>query len=260
MRWSLVLLVAACAASLTRALAQDQVPVPIDSSQSRTPPEPGLFTAGLPRKMLRAEGRIWSFPLRAANHPAATLAVASATIGLIALDPHISPHFSGSEFDRFKRGILTKGPMAVMIVGIPAVTYTSGFLMHDSYAKETGALAIQAAAHGFIVSTIVKAALGRRFPAQIPNGGDFGDTWFKFTGSAHDPGSFPSSHAASAFAAAAVYSSRYHHRRWAPIAAYGLAALASFTRIPDQTHFPSDVFFGAAVGYAIGHFVVVAPH
>src|SRR5262249_25014054 len=144
-------------------------------------------------------------------------------------------------------------------VGIPAVTYASGLLTHDSYSKATGALALQAAAHGFIVTTVVKAALGRRFPVQIPRGGDFGDTWFKFTGPAHDPGSFPSSHAASAFAVAAVYSARYKHRRWVPVAAYGLATLASFTRIPDQTHFPSDVFFGAAVGYAIGHFVVAAP-
>jgi membrane-associated phospholipid phosphatase len=175
------------------------------------------------------------------------------------LDPHIAPYFGRPQFDRFKNGILTKRPMAAMIVGIPAVTYAAGLFTHRTYFTGTGALALQAAAHGFIITTALKAVTGRRFPVQIPDGGNFRDTWLKYSGPAHDPGSFPSTHAASAFAVAAVYSTRYN-KRWVPVVAYGLASLASFSRITDQTHFPSDVFFGAAAGYAIGHFIVAAPH
>lgn len=209
------------------------------------------------RDIARHQKRIWAFPLRVGEHLPATLAVTSATAVLITLDPHVSPYFGKSRFDGYKQGLLSKKPMAVMIGAFPAITYATGLLRNDNHAKGTGLLAAEAAADTLVVSTALKAIMGRRFPGQIPKQGDFTRTWFQFTGPAHDPGSFPSSHAMSAFAVAAVYASRYKQRRWVPLVAYGLASLASISRIPDQTHFPSDVFAGAAAGYAIGHFVVL---
>jgi hypothetical protein len=35
------------------------------------------------------------------------------------------------------------------------------------------------------------------------------------------------------------------------------AAFLSLSRLPDQAHFPSDIFIGAAIGYSISHFVVL---
>jgi membrane-associated phospholipid phosphatase len=93
-------------------------------------------------------------------------------------------------------------------------------------------------------------------PSQIPPNGDLGDTWFKYKGSLTNGGSFPSGHSASAFAVATVISGRYREHRWVPWVAYGVAAGLSLTRLPDQAHFPSDVFFGAALGYGIGHLVL----
>ena len=147
--------------------------------------------------------------------------------------------------------------MAATIAVFPVLTYVGGFLQKDEYAKGTSLLAAEAIADTLIVSTAIKGITGRVFPVQIPDQGDFHRTWFKYTGPPHDPGSFPSGHATSAFAVAAVYSSRYRRHRWVPFVAYGLASLVSLTRIPDQTHFPSDVFAGAAMGYAIGKFIVV---
>jgi membrane-associated phospholipid phosphatase len=39
--------------------------------------------------------------------------------------------------------------------------------------------------------------------------------------------------------------------------AYGLAGLVGFSRVTLQSHFPSDVFAGAALGYVISHDIVL---
>jgi undecaprenyl-diphosphatase len=61
--------------------------------------------------------------------------------------------------------------------------------------------------------------------------------------------SFPSSHAANAFALAYVFA-----RRWprASIAFYALAALVGFSRVYLNRHFTSDVLFAALIGIAAG--------
>jgi len=42
-----------------------------------------------------------------------------------------------------------------------------------------------------------------------------------------------------------------------PWVAYGTAAALALTRLPDQAHYPSEIFIGAAMGYSIGRFVVI---
>jgi len=62
--------------------------------------------------------------------------------------------------------------------------------------------------------------------------------------------SFPSDHAASAFALASVISSEYgsNNSYVSPIA-YGLASLTGLSRLNDNQHWASDVFLGSAIGY-----------
>ena len=60
----------------------------------------------------------------------------------------------------------------------------------------------------------------------------------------------------TAFAVASVTSRRYPRHRWVPYVAYGLAGVVSFSRITTSSHFLSDVFFGAALGYTVGRFTV----
>lgn len=97
-------------------------------------------------------------------------------------------------------------------------------------------------------------------PIEIDPHGDFSDTWFKshgtFTGGR---GSFPSGHTIAAFSVATVFADRYRRHRWVPWVAYGLAGLVGFSRVTLQSHFPSNVFMGAALGYVISHNIVLQP-
>ncbi|MBI4530900.1 MAG: phosphatase PAP2 family protein [Candidatus Latescibacteria bacterium] len=65
--------------------------------------------------------------------------------------------------------------------------------------------------------------------------------------------SFPSGHAAGAFATAAIVANRYHI---APPILYGGASIVALSRIYLGRHFPSDVITGALIGYVGSKLVV----
>jgi hypothetical protein len=75
-------------------------------------------------------------------------------------------------------------------------------------------------------------------PSDAWNGGQFG---------------FPSFHASSSFTIASVVDEYYGYKAGLP--AYALAGLISWSRIDQRDHDLSDVVFGAALGYVIGHSV-----
>ena len=86
----------------------------------------------------------------------------------------------------------------------------------------------------------IKAAVGR----ERPNGGN---------GSRRDS-SFPSGHAATAFAVAAVVD---RHASWkVSVPVYGLAAAIGVSRVLRDAHYLSDVTAGATLGIIVGHTVV----
>ena len=72
---------------------------------------------------------------------------------------------------------------------------------------------------------------------------------------APDTPSFPSGHATTAFAAAAVVGALYPRLR---IPVYGLAALVGLSRVYLGVHYTLDVLAGAALGIALGLGVVWA--
>jgi membrane-associated phospholipid phosphatase len=63
---------------------------------------------------------------------------------------------------------------------------------------------------------------------------------------------FPSGHTSSAFALATLISSVYRDKIWVGILSYTLATGVAWSRVYDNKHWPSDVFIGAALGFAIG--------
>lgn len=67
--------------------------------------------------------------------------------------------------------------------------------------------------------------------------------------------SFPSGHSTSVFAIAAVIASEYKSTVWVPIVSYTVASLSALSRVYDNKHWASDIFMGAAFGWAIGKLV-----
>ena len=70
-----------------------------------------------------------------------------------------------------------------------------------------------------------------------------------------DGTSFPSGHASTLFQVAAVLS---HHARSTPVSVvlYGLATTAAWERITSEQHWASDVWLGAAYGWAVAQLVI----
>src|SRR5215813_7555501 len=214
----------------------------------------------LPRRILGDQKDIWLFPTQVARgrYWIPTLAVVGGTAGLIVADPKIAPYFrkhSGNldDLNDTFDGTITSAETAL----VPLSLLATGYLRHDAYQVNTSLLAGEAYVDSAIVDLALKIATQRKRPYNIPPSGPFSGTFFNNGKSHFSEGSFPSGHAIGAFSIATVIANRYQHRRWVPIAVYGLATAVSLSRVSTSAHFPSDVFLGAALGYAIAKFQVL---
>jgi len=95
------------------------------------------------------------------------------------------------------------------------------------------------------LSGMTKIAVGRRRPSE----GKGAHSYRPFHKVSYDR-SFPSSHASRSFAVATVFADRYDHP--VPLIAYSAATAIAVSRVFLDEHFASDVFAGAALGFAIG--------
>jgi membrane-associated phospholipid phosphatase len=116
------------------------------------------------------------------------------------------------------------------------------YLVGGRYGRRSAKLALGAAVNAMVVVVPLKWVVGRERPDQAHgdlnlNGPGTGDT------------SFPSAHAAAAFAIATVYGRQY--RRWR-IPLYLLAAGVGIARIEAGRHHLSDVVAGAGIGILAG--------
>jgi membrane-associated phospholipid phosphatase len=188
------------------------------------------------------------------------LGVLGATAALIALDPLDTPWLQQPSFQELRAirtitGILSGRNMAIAINAAPLALFIGGLIRRNTYAWQTGLLAAEAAANAEIIAISMKHADRRKRPIEVGPDGDFLYTWFNTKNHAIDgSGCFPSGHTAAAFAVATVFAERYTSSRRL---AFGLAGAIGLSRLIARAHFPSDVFFGAALGYSISHFVVM---
>ncbi|HEX2329689.1 MAG TPA: phosphatase PAP2 family protein [Candidatus Angelobacter sp.] len=241
------------------------------TSEQKPDPHPDTNTSvedkevtwrSLPGNFLHDQKQIWLFPKRLVQgqHVLPTLAVAGTTTALIAMDPHVMPYFQTHARnlddlnDTFDSTITSAEVLAV-----PAGFLVAGYLRNDQHEIGTAILAGEAYANSAVVDLAMKAVTRRKRPSDVPPGGDFHDTFFSGGKSPFHGSSFPSGHAAGVFSVATVVATRYRRHRWVPWLAYGFAGVISASRITTSSHFPSDVFMGAALGYTITRYTVLKP-
>jgi membrane-associated phospholipid phosphatase len=257
------------------AIGQTTQETPPADSPSSAPPQAPIF-APVPQpapvfdravslrlllpNLVSDQERIWTSPARIAkgHNWIPTAVVLGSMAGLLALDPIEGAYFKRTRtFQRFN-SVFTGNATVIGTIVAPAALYAAGLIRKDSKMQRTALLAGESVSGAEILTTVLKDATGRLRPTNVPAGGNFSDTWFE-SGSSHlqSNGSFPSGHTIAAFSVATVIARRYGNHRWVPYAAYGMAALVGLSRLSLSAHFSSDVFMGAALGYAIARFDVL---
>ncbi len=208
--------------------------------------------------LIHDQERIWTFPARLVQGQnwISTSAVLGAVAGLQAVDPIEGGYFHRSSMFHGFNNVFTSNAAIAGTLGAPVSLYAIGLIRKDGKMQRTALFAGEAVADSEIVASVLKAATRRVRPSAIPPRGNYSDSWFESGGSPLR-GGFPSGHTIAAFSVATVVARRYRNHRWAPYAAYGLAAVVGFSRLSLSAHFLSDVFMGAALGYSISRFTVL---
>jgi len=230
---------------------------------SAPPPERQISWRRLVPNLVQDQKQVWLFPVSLAHghHLVPVLAVAGVTAGFMAMDEHNAKYFRNTQtFSGFNK-VFSGTNTALGMEIFPAAFYAIGLARRDTYAQHTVLLAGEAVLDSEILTSVIKDVDRRFRPASVPPGGDFSHSWFQETRGSYlgGIGSFPSGHAIAAFSVATVFAQRYPNPRWHVWLAYGLASLVGFSRLSLQSHFSSDVFAGAALGFSIAHFVVLRP-
>ncbi|MEI7529209.1 MAG: phosphatase PAP2 family protein [Elusimicrobiota bacterium] len=125
-----------------------------------------------------------------------------------------------------------------------------GYAFKKPAMRRTAALSLEAFAAANAVGTIFKYAAGRYRPYSNNGKRSFRPFKVKTANT-----SFPSGHTTSVFALAAVFAGTCE-KPAVGIAAYYMAAGTALQRVYADKHWASDVFAGAALGTAVGRWLV----
>jgi len=125
-----------------------------------------------------------------------------------------------------------------------------GYLFKKPEMCRTAVLSVEAFAAANAAGTLVKYAAGRYRPYAGRGKRSFRPFKMKTAST-----SFPSGHTVSVFALASVFSARSENTA-VSAAVYSLASGTALQRIYGDKHWASDVFAGAALGTAVGRWLV----
>ena len=197
----------------------------------------------------RDQKAIWTSPGRVRFADATWLVpLGGLTAGLLATDRDVSKHLSDSP-NRLHRSRQLSNYGVASLVGTAGGMYLWGAVTKDEHKRETGLLAGEALINVLAVNTAIQFSTGRERPSA-----DNGQGRFLSGGR-----SFPSNHAAAAWAVAGVIAHEYPGPL-TKLFAYGLASAVSAARITGKEHFPSDVLVGSAIGWFVGQHVYRSHH
>jgi hypothetical protein len=231
------------------------------TSSTHVPPDPSDLEVSwrkMPARFLHDEKDMWLFPVKLAEgkHWLPTAIIVGGTAAFLKEDPPLERKVRQTDIFSEYNKVLTSSVSGGLIAVVPAGFYAVSLLRHDSYGQGTSLLAGEAVANNAVLMLVLKAITRRARPSEFPPNGAYNDTFFA-TRNSFFSSSFPSAHAMMSFSVATVFAQRYKQHKWVPYVAYALATAISFSRVTTGAHFPSDVFIGAATGFAIARFDVL---
>jgi hypothetical protein len=191
----------------------------------------------------------WTSPLRIRLNDAPGLFPFFAVTGItIASDNSIEQRLPSSPtLIQRSRSLSNYGTAS--LAAVAGGLYLWGKKRSDDHAQETGFLAGEALADGFLDAQVIKFATGRNRPLEGNGRGGF---W-------QGGSSFPSEHAAAAWSVASIIAHEYPGPL-TKLLAYGAASGVSAARVISRQHFTSDVLVGSALGWYVGRQVYRAHH
>lgn len=131
-----------------------------------------------------------------------------------------------------------------------ATSYLLGSAIKDEKLRKASLLSLTSILVSGGLVQIMKQSFSRVRPFEASNQWQFNGPFSEF--GRHT--SFPSGHASTAFAVAAVFSTVYD-THFVKILSYSLASLTALSRVNDDVHWASDVFVGAVLGTLTGKFI-----
>ena len=205
--------------------------------------------SGWGKIFLEDQKRMWTSPARLRFSDADWLVpMGGFAAGLFATDRDVSTHLSGDPLTiSHYKTVSTAGIGA--LVGGAAGLWLFSYPTHNQHWRETGFLAGEAALDSLVAVEALKYSLRRQRPFEGDGSGPF------FQGGT----SFPSEHAAAAWAVAGVLAHEYPGPL-PKILAYGLASFVSYSRIRGKQHFSSDVFVGGLIGQFVAQDIYSRRH
>src|SRR6266478_959858 len=205
---------------------------------------------GLFGRFLDDQRAIWRSPAQIRFSDMTWLVPAGGlTAGLLVTDRDFSAHLSHDPKTISHYNTLSNAGLAALIGGASGL-WLMGHASHNKHWKETGFLAGEASINSLVAVEALRYSLRRQRPFQ----GDGSGAFFQGGGT-----SFPSEHAAAAWAVAGVVAHEYPGP-FTKFMAYGLASLVDFSRIRSRQHFPSDVFVGSIMGNLIAQNIYSRHH
>lgn len=175
------------------------------------------------------------------------------TTGLYLLDDEINKPFRSWQ-SPLGRGF-GKGGRAIFpqyLVGGSIVILGTGIITKNQSLTNLGEDALQAQVYTAAATLITKEIFGRARPSTGLSSSNFEGP---FNGKGDAYASFFSGHSSMAFATATSVFLHSGKKWWVGILSYGTASFVAVSRMQHQSHWGSDVFFGAVTGTAVSAFV-----
>jgi membrane-associated phospholipid phosphatase len=208
-----------------------------------------------PKRFLKDQAALWTSPLRKKSYDSHAvkkylIPFAIITGALIATDRKTGSALPNTSDQALWSGRFSQLGAAYSLAGISGATFLAGQFTGNGHARETGWLALEALGHTQVAVFVIKEASNRARPLDGDQNGGF---W-------KGGNSFPSGHAASAFAVATVFAYEYREHIAVPIVSYSLASAIAVSRIGARRHWLSDIFAGGSMGFMIGRNVYRRHH